>query len=126
MPLQGHDMGHLDPEAPPFLEYLGDFVRYLDLTLDAWDGSGGGTEILCGIQKVTRSVQLEISRREFLRGQLSQYQSPLGRSGRHRAFRQRPPRYAGTAVGAQAAHRVPGARPSNRASQLTDIAGCTR
>ena len=23
-----------DPSAPPFLEYLGDFVRYLDLTLD--------------------------------------------------------------------------------------------
>jgi len=40
-----------DPEAPPFLEYLGDFVRYLDLTLDAWDGGDGGTEILCGIQK---------------------------------------------------------------------------
>ena len=40
-----------DPEAPPFLEYVGDFVRYLDLTLDAWDGSDGGTEILCGIQK---------------------------------------------------------------------------
>src|SRR6202045_692518 len=29
-----------DPEAPPFLEYVGDFVRYLDLTLDAWDGIG--------------------------------------------------------------------------------------
>ena len=32
-----------DPSAPPFLEYLGDFVRYLDLTLDGWDGSEGGT-----------------------------------------------------------------------------------
>ena len=40
-----------DPVAPPFLEYLGDFVRYLDLTLDGWDGSDGGTEILGGIQK---------------------------------------------------------------------------
>jgi phenylpropionate dioxygenase-like ring-hydroxylating dioxygenase large terminal subunit len=40
-----------DPGAPPFLEYLGDFVRYLDLTLDGWDGSEGGTEILDGIQK---------------------------------------------------------------------------
>src|SRR6266436_2190782 len=40
-----------NPEAPPFLEYLGDFTTYLDLTLDSWDGSGGGSEILCGIQK---------------------------------------------------------------------------
>ncbi len=40
-----------DPAAPPFLEYLGDFVRYLDLTLDGWDGSEGGTEVLGGIQK---------------------------------------------------------------------------
>ena len=40
-----------DPAAPSFLEYLGDFVRYLDLTLDGWDGSEGGTEILGGIQK---------------------------------------------------------------------------
>ncbi|HJU18790.1 MAG TPA: aromatic ring-hydroxylating dioxygenase subunit alpha [Stellaceae bacterium] len=40
-----------DPGAPPFLEYLGDFVRYLDLTLDAWDGGEGGTEVLGGIQK---------------------------------------------------------------------------
>jgi len=40
-----------DPKAPPFLEYLGDFLPYIDLTLDSWDGSDGGTEILCGIQK---------------------------------------------------------------------------
>ena len=40
-----------DSEAPSFFEYLGDFVRYLDLTLDGWDGSEGGTEILGGIQK---------------------------------------------------------------------------
>ena len=40
-----------DPDAPPFLEYLGDFARYLDLTLDSWDGGNGGTEILGGIQK---------------------------------------------------------------------------
>jgi phenylpropionate dioxygenase-like ring-hydroxylating dioxygenase large terminal subunit len=40
-----------DPEAPPFLDYLGDFVRYLDLTLDGWDGGDGGTEILGGVQK---------------------------------------------------------------------------
>jgi phenylpropionate dioxygenase-like ring-hydroxylating dioxygenase large terminal subunit len=40
-----------DASAPPFLEYLGDFRRYLDLSLDAWDGREGGTEVLGGIQK---------------------------------------------------------------------------
>ncbi len=40
-----------DASAPPFLEYLGDFTCYLDLSLDAWDGREGGTEVLGGIQK---------------------------------------------------------------------------
>ncbi|MGC2414223.1 MAG: aromatic ring-hydroxylating dioxygenase subunit alpha [Stellaceae bacterium] len=40
-----------DPSAPAFLEYLGDFTPYLDQTLDSWDGSEGGTEILGGVQK---------------------------------------------------------------------------
>ena len=30
-----------DTSAPPFLEYLGDFKLYLDLSLDAWDGREG-------------------------------------------------------------------------------------
>jgi Ring hydroxylating alpha subunit (catalytic domain)/Rieske [2Fe-2S] domain len=40
-----------DASAPPFAEYLGEFTRYLDLSLDAWDGREGGTEVLGGIQK---------------------------------------------------------------------------
>jgi phenylpropionate dioxygenase-like ring-hydroxylating dioxygenase large terminal subunit len=40
-----------DPAAPSFFEYLGDFRRYLDLTLDGWDGAEGGSEVLGGIQK---------------------------------------------------------------------------
>ena len=40
-----------DATAPPLLEYLGDFTRYLDLSLDAWDGREGGTEVLGGVQK---------------------------------------------------------------------------
>ena len=40
-----------DKDAPPFLEYLGDFARYLDQMFDSWDGSDGGTEILGGVQK---------------------------------------------------------------------------
>src|SRR5438045_2613614 len=47
---KGTVWGCWDPSAPSFFEYLGDFVRYLDLTLDGWDGSEGGTEILGGIQ----------------------------------------------------------------------------
>ena len=40
-----------DRAAPPFAEYLGEFARYLDLTLDSWDGGEGGIEVLGGIQK---------------------------------------------------------------------------
>ena len=40
-----------DATAPPFLDYLGDFKLFLDLSLDAWDGREGGTEVLGGIQK---------------------------------------------------------------------------
>src|SRR5712671_5683519 len=40
-----------DPAAPSFFEYLGDFRRYLDLTLDSWDGSEGGSEVIGGVQK---------------------------------------------------------------------------
>ncbi len=40
-----------DASAPSFLEYLGDFKIYLDLSLDSWDGRAGGTEILGGVQK---------------------------------------------------------------------------
>jgi len=48
---KGSIWANWDPAAPPFLEYLGDFTRYLDLTLDGWDGREGGTEVLGGIQK---------------------------------------------------------------------------
>src|ERR1700719_3326862 len=40
-----------DPQAPSFFEYLGEFRRYLDLSLDGWDGSEGGSEVLGGVQK---------------------------------------------------------------------------
>ncbi len=40
-----------DKAAPSFLEYLGEFTRYLDLILDGWDGREGQAELLCGVQK---------------------------------------------------------------------------
>jgi phenylpropionate dioxygenase-like ring-hydroxylating dioxygenase large terminal subunit len=40
-----------DASAPPFLEYLGDFQRFLDLILDGWDGREGQAELLGGVQK---------------------------------------------------------------------------
>src|SRR5690348_3875827 len=40
-----------DRDVPDFLEYLGDFRNYLDLSLDGWDGSEGGSEVLAGVQK---------------------------------------------------------------------------
>ncbi|HJU16467.1 MAG TPA: aromatic ring-hydroxylating dioxygenase subunit alpha [Stellaceae bacterium] len=40
-----------DPKAPPFLEYLGSFARFLDLVVDGWDGREGQAEVLVGVQK---------------------------------------------------------------------------
>src|SRR6185312_5104626 len=40
-----------DASAPPFLEYLGEFRRFLDLILDGWDGREGQAELLGGVQK---------------------------------------------------------------------------
>jgi len=40
-----------DASAPPFLEYLGDFTRFLDLLVDGWDGREAQAEVLCGVQK---------------------------------------------------------------------------
>ena len=40
-----------DPAAPSFTEYLGEFARYLDLTLETWNGETSGVEVLGGIQK---------------------------------------------------------------------------
>ena len=40
-----------DPQAPSFLDYLGDMKFYLDQVLDCRDGREGGSEVLGGIQK---------------------------------------------------------------------------
>ena len=40
-----------DAAAPSFLEYLGEFRRFLDLILDGWDGREGQAELLGGVQK---------------------------------------------------------------------------
>lgn len=40
-----------DPEAPPFMEYLGGMKVFLDILLDAQDGSEGGSEVIGGVQK---------------------------------------------------------------------------
>lgn len=42
-----------DPEAPPFLDYVGDFRFYLDILLDSSDGADGGAEVFGGVQKWT-------------------------------------------------------------------------
>lgn len=40
-----------DPNAPDFLEYLGDAKEHLDLALDHRDGREGGSEVIGGITK---------------------------------------------------------------------------
>ena len=86
-----------DPTAPSFLEYLGDFARYLDLHARRLGRQRGRHRDTRRHPEMADPVQLEIPGGEFLRRQLSQYQSPLGRSGRHRPQRQRPPRHAASA-----------------------------
>ena len=63
--------------------------------------------------EMARPVQLEVPGGEFQRRQLSQHQPPLGRPGRRRPLGQRPARHAGTAAGAEAAHRDPRPRASD-------------
>ena len=83
-----------DATAPSFLEYLGDFRRYFDLSLDGWDGSEGGSEVLAGVQKWLIPCNWKFPAENFSRRQLSQHQPPLGRSGRDRPLRHEPPRSA--------------------------------
>ncbi len=40
-----------DPGAPPFTDYMGGMIRYLDATLDCRDGRPGGAEVIGGVQK---------------------------------------------------------------------------
>ncbi|HLY65373.1 MAG TPA: Rieske 2Fe-2S domain-containing protein [Chloroflexota bacterium] len=40
-----------DPDAPPFLDYLGGMRFFLDLLLDCRDGREGGSQVLGGVQK---------------------------------------------------------------------------
>lgn len=40
-----------DKNAPPFLDYLGDFKVYLDQLFDRFDGGEGGGEVLEGVHK---------------------------------------------------------------------------
>jgi nitrite reductase/ring-hydroxylating ferredoxin subunit len=114
-----------DAAAPSFFEYLGDFRRYLDLTLDGWDGSEGGSEVIGGVQKWLIPCNWEIPGREFQRRQLSQHQPPLGRSGRHRPVRQRPPRHPRAADGAAPADLLSGERPSDRRLRAAERRGDT-
>ncbi|HEU0156210.1 MAG TPA: Rieske 2Fe-2S domain-containing protein, partial [Stellaceae bacterium] len=47
---KGAVFANWDPAAPSFEEYLGGFARYLDLTLESWDGEDE-VEVLGGVQK---------------------------------------------------------------------------
>ncbi len=86
------------PAAPPFLEYLGEFRRFLDLILDGWDGREGQAELLGGVQKWLIPCNWKFPGREFQRRHLSQHLAPLGRSGRRRPERAQPARLRRTAT----------------------------
>ncbi len=54
-----------DPQAPPFLTYLGAMKDYLDLALDSRDGREGGSEIIGGVQKSVMSVNWKFAAENF-------------------------------------------------------------
>jgi nitrite reductase/ring-hydroxylating ferredoxin subunit len=63
---QGSLWATWDPEAPPFLDYLGDMKLYLDLLLDCRDGREGGSEVLGGIQKWTMPCNWKFAAENFI------------------------------------------------------------
>ena len=85
--LQGLDLGDLGSGRADFDDYLGDAKVHLDYVLDCRDGREGGSEVHRRHAEMDGADQLEIRRRKFSRRHLSQYQSPLGRSHRHRPER---------------------------------------
>ena len=106
VPLQGHGVGQLGPVGAA-LSRISRRFRPLSRPDSRRLGRQRGRHRNTGRHpEMADPVQLEIPGGEFLRRQLSQYQPPLGRSGRHRPQRQRPPRHAGAADGAPAARRV--------------------
>jgi len=48
---KGSIWGNWDKNAPPFVDYLGDFKMYLDQLFDRFDGGDGGGEVLEGVHK---------------------------------------------------------------------------
>ena len=48
---KGSIWANWDADAPPFEEYMGHMLGYLDPLLDATDGGDGGTEVLAGVHK---------------------------------------------------------------------------
>ena len=48
---KGTIWGNWDPQAPPFLDYMGDMKLYIDALLDSRDGSEGGSEIIGTVSK---------------------------------------------------------------------------
>lgn len=55
-----------EPDAPPFLDYLGDERPYLDLVLDPRDAGQGASEIIGGIQKWVIPANWKFGAENFL------------------------------------------------------------
>jgi hypothetical protein len=48
---KGSIWANWDPDAPPFLDYLGGMKVWLDALLDSRDGREGGSEVIAGVHK---------------------------------------------------------------------------
>ena len=83
-----------DPQAPDFLDYLGDAVDHLDQVLDCRDGRPGGSEVI-GVHKWVFPSNWKFAAENFLRRHLPQSVASLGRHDRHRPERPARHRRAG-------------------------------
>lgn len=55
-----------DPDAPPFLDYLGEMRHYLDLVVDQANGEPGGMELIGGVQKWTMACNWKFAAENFV------------------------------------------------------------
>ena len=76
-----------DPDAPPFLDYLGNMRLYLDAALDHRDGSPGGSEVIGGVQKWRVKCNWKFAPENFIGGPVPRHQPSLGGHRGHRARR---------------------------------------
>src|SRR5208282_5819071 len=112
--LQGHRVGLLGPRSAVFFRISRRLCPLSRFGVGRLGRQRGRHRDPGGYPEMADSVQLEIPGGKLLRGQLPQYQPPLGRSGRHWPLWQRASRHAGAADGPPTADLALRARAPDR------------